>query len=248
MVIDSEEIVPVLLRRRTSSLNQGLLEVTTGVTVTPPVPPPLTVRVIGVDRVRPPPVPLMVMVVEPKTAVPDAVKVTVLLVPVVEDGLKLAITPVGNPVALIATLLAKPPVRVIVIALVPLAPWLIVRLVGLVESEKSGVAGAFTVRLIDVVRVKPPPVPVTITVAGPVAAVVEAARVRVVLVPVVEVGLKLAVTPLGRPLALKATLPVNPFKRVTVMVLVPLAPRLTVKLEGLDESEKSGLEVVLSSP
>src|SRR5262249_18102134 len=54
---------------------------------------------------------------------------------------KLAVTPVGNPLALNVTSPVKPPLRVIVIALVPLAPRLTVRLAGLPESAKSGVAG-----------------------------------------------------------------------------------------------------------
>jgi len=80
---------------------------------------------------------------------------------------------------------------------------------------------------------------VTVTVADPVAAELEAARVSVVLLPVAGVGLKLPVTPLGSPLAVKATLPVKPPVRVIVTVLVPLAPWLTVRLVGLAESEKS---------
>ena len=57
----------------------------------------------------------------------------------------------------------------------------------------------------------------------PVVAVAEAVKVRV-LVPVVEAGLKLAVTPDGSPPALRATLPVKPPTGVTVMVLVPVPP------------------------
>jgi hypothetical protein len=71
--------------------------------------------------------------------VPEAANVNTLLVPDVEGGLKLAVTPLGSPLALKATLLAKPPVGVMVIVLVPLAPRLTVRLVGLGASEKSGV-------------------------------------------------------------------------------------------------------------
>jgi len=73
------------------------------------------------------------------------------------------------------------------------------------------------------VCVSEPLVPVTVTVAAPVAAVAEAVKVRV-LVPVVDVGLKLAVTPLGKPLALRATLPVKPLPGVTVTVLVAVPP------------------------
>ena len=66
-------------------------------------------------------------------------------------------------------------------------------------------------------------VPVTVTVAAPVVAVLDAARVSV-LVLVVQVGLNVAVTPVGNPVAANATLPVNPPDGVTVNVLVPLAP------------------------
>src|SRR5215813_4740569 len=158
----------VLLRLMACSLNQGPFELITGVTVTPPVPPPLsfTVRLIGVVLVRPPPVPVTVTVAAPRVAAPEAVNVNTALVPVAEAGLKLAVTPLGNPLALNATLPVNPPLRVIVIALVPLAPRLIVRLEGLGESEKSGVCGWATVRLIVAVRVSPPLVPVTVIVAA----------------------------------------------------------------------------------
>ena len=64
----------------------------------------------------------MVTVAGPSVAVVEAVKVTVLLVPVVEAGLKLGVTPVGKPLALNATAFENPPVRVIVIALDAFAP------------------------------------------------------------------------------------------------------------------------------
>jgi hypothetical protein len=63
-----------------------------------------------------------------------------------------------------------------------------------------------------------------VTFAEPAVAALEAVKVTVELVPVVDVGLKLAVTPLGNPLALKATLLVNPPTRVRVSVLAALAP------------------------
>src|SRR5262245_31199007 len=215
-----------LLRLMACSLNQGPFELITGVTVTPPVPPPasFTVRLIDVVRVRPPPVPVTVTVAAPRVAALVAVNVNTLLVPVAGFEPKLALTPLGNPLALKVTPPVKPPVRVTVIVLVPLAPRVTVRLVGLAVSEKSGVCAWPTVRLIVVVRVRPPPVPVTVTVAAPRVAALVALKVSVLLVPVVEVGLKLALTPLGNPLALKATLLVNPFRRVMVIALVPLAP------------------------
>ena len=62
---------------------------------------------------------------------------------------------------------------------------------------------------IPVVAVMLPEVPVTITSPIPMVALELAANVRM-LAPVVETGLKDAVTPLGRPDATRLTLPVNP--------------------------------------
>jgi hypothetical protein len=67
-------------------------------------------------------------------------------------------------------------------------------------------------------------VPVTVTFAVPVVAAEDADRVNTVLVPVVLVGLKLAVTPDGSVLVVNATEPAKPPVRVMVTVLVPLAP------------------------
>jgi hypothetical protein len=78
------------------------------------------------------------------------------------------------------------------------------------------------------------PVTVTVTVAG--VAVLLAVSVNV-LVLVVLVGLKEAVTPLGRPDADKVTLPLKPFCGVTVIMLVPLAPCKMLRLPGEAERE-----------
>ena len=86
-------------------------------------------------------------------------------------------------------------------------------------------------RLIVVVCVKLPDVPVIVTVTVPVVAALLAVSVNV-LVAVAGFGLKDAVTPLGRPDADKLTLPLKPFCGVTVIVLVPLAPCAMVKLFG----------------
>jgi hypothetical protein len=67
-----------------------------------------------------------------------------------------------------------------------------------------------------------PDLPVIVIVKVPSVAVLLAVSVRV-LVPVVLLGLNAAVTPLGKPVAERLTLPLNPFSGVTVMVLVPLA-------------------------
>ncbi len=75
-------------------------------------------------------------------------------------------------------------------------------------------------------------VPVTVTVAGPRVAVLEAVKVSVLLLPVVEPGLKAAVTPAGKPLALNVTLPVKPPVRVMLIALVPVLPCTTATLLG----------------
>src|ERR1041385_6993455 len=90
---------------------------------------------------------------------------------------------------------------------------------------------AVTVRAIVVVLVKVPDVPVIVTVPAPVVAVLLAVTVKM-LVVAAGVGLKDAVTPLGRRNGEKLTLPLKPFRGVTVIVLVPLPPCVRVKLLG----------------
>src|SRR5580698_666871 len=105
---------------------------------------------------------------------------------------------------------------------------------------KFGVAVEFTVSARVVVAVKLPEVPVMVTVADPVVAVLLAVRVST-LVPVVGFVPNAAVTPLGRPDAASVTLPVNPPASVTVMVLVPLPPCVIDRLLGESESVKLGV-------
>jgi len=84
---------------------------------------------------------------------------------------------------------------------------------------------------------KLPDVPVMVTVTVPVVVVLLAASVSVLAV-VVLLGLNVAVTPPGRPEADKLTLPLKPFCGVTVIVLAPLVPCVTVKLLGEAEIVK----------
>jgi hypothetical protein len=86
-----------------------------------------------------------------------------------------------------------------------------------------------TVRATVAVCESVPLVPVIVTVDEPAAAEVEAVNVAVS-------PLKLTVTPVGRPLAVKVTVPVKPPVGVTVIVLVPVPP--TVTLAAVAESEK----------
>jgi hypothetical protein len=73
----------------------------------------------------------------------------------------------------------------------------------------------------------------------PVVAVLLAVNVRT-LVDVVGFVPNAAVTPLGRAEVDSVTDPVKPFDGVTVIVLLPLVPCLTVKLAGEADSEKLG--------
>jgi hypothetical protein len=91
------------------------------------------------------------------------------------------------------------------------------------------------VRETVVLFVKLPEVPVMVTVAGPATAVLVADSVNV-LVLAAGLGLKAAVTPVGKPVADKVTLPLKPFSGETVMVLEPLPPCAIVKLFGEAES------------
>jgi len=188
------------------------------------------VRKTEVEFVKVPEVPVMVTVTVTGAAVVLAASVSV-LAPAVLVGLNEAVTPLGRPEVDKVTLPLKPFCGVTVMVLVPLVPWVIAKLLGNAESTKFGTGTGFTVRETVVAFVKVPEKPVMVTVAVPVVAVLLAVSVNV-LVPVVPVGLKEAVTPLGRPEADKLTLPLKPFCGVTVMVLVPLAPWVIVKLLG----------------
>ena len=96
---------------------------------------------------------------------------------------------------------------------------------GETEILNPPVTGAVTVSEKVAVCVMPPPTPDTVMVYVP-AAVVEATVSDKVDVPepVIEVGLKVPVTPVGRPLTDKATAESNPSTTVDVMVELPLEP------------------------
>ena len=108
------------------------------------------------------------------------------------------------------------------------------------ELARSCVAAAeLIVRLRLTVCVRLPDVPVTVTVTVPVAAVPLAESVKALLAVVLD-GLKLAVTPEGKPEADRLTLLLKPFTGLTVIVLAPLLPCVMLKLLGEAESEKPG--------
>jgi hypothetical protein len=188
----------------------------------------LTVRAMVVLCVSEPEVPVTVTVAAPTVAEAEAVSVRVEVTLPFATGVtglveNAAVTPLGNPVADNVVAALKLPVLVMVIVLVPLAPWVTVTEAGEAAIVKFGVAVALTVRASVVVAVRLPDVPVIVTVDVPVVAVLLAVSVSTLL-PVVGFVPNAAVTPLGRPDAASVTLPVNPFTSVTVMVLVPLLP------------------------
>jgi len=193
-----------------------------------------------------PEVPVIVTVAAPTVAVEEAVSVSVEVTLPLAGGVtglveNAAVTPLGNPVALNVVAESNPPVLVMVIVLVPLAPWVTVTEVGDAAMVKFGVAVEFTVNARVVVAVRLPEVPVIVTVADPVVAVLLAVSVST-LVPVVGFVPNAAVTPLGRPDAARVTLPENPPTSVTVIVLVPLLPCVIVRLLGESDKVKLGVE------
>ena len=86
-----------------------------------------------------------------------------------------------------------------------------------------------------------PEVPVTVTAKVPIACVPVADRVKR-LVDVAGFVPKMALTPLGKPDAVKLTVLLNPFRGLIVMVVKPAAPWRKVKLVGDAERVKLGCD------
>jgi hypothetical protein len=135
-----------------------------------------------------------------------AVKVSELVVLVIAE-LKVAVTPVGSPVAVRATLLLTPFASVTPMVLLAVPPTRRVRLLAEDERLKLG-TGMVNAMVVAPVRV--PEVPVTVTVCVPVTAVLPGVSVSVLLLLVLA-GLNVAVTPLGSPDAARFTLLLKPF-------------------------------------
>ena len=188
--------------------------------------------------VKLPEIPVMVTVTVPVVAAPVAVSVK-LLAAVVGLVLNDGVTPLGSPEADKLTLPLKLFCGVTEMVLVPLAPCMTLRVLGEAERAKFGTRTAVTVRLMVVVFVKLPEIPVMVTVTVPVVAVPVAVSVNV-LEAVAGLALNNGVTPLGSPEADKLTPLLKPFCGVTEMVLVPLAPCIIVKLLGDADRVKFG--------
>lgn len=205
----------------------------------------LIVRATGVVSVSPPPVPVTVTVAVPSVAELDAVSVsTALPAPVILDGLKAAVRPKGNPLADKLMALLNPPETVLETVVVPALPCATVRAAGFAVSVKLGFPPPeVTVRVIATVSVIPAPVPVMVMEVVPATAVLPAVRVSVELPapPVKLEGLNAAVTPVGRPLALKETVLSKPPETLLVITELTAFPAATLTVEGFALSVKLGL-------
>ena len=161
------------------------------------------VRVVVADRL--PEVPVIVNVLAPMPAVLLANSVRVLVL-VVGLGEKLPVTPFGKPDTVRFTLPLNPYAGDTSIIAVTDFPWPTFKELG----PKRVKLGPWMESDSVVVSVRSPEVPVIVSALVPPLAVLLAVSVRV-LAPVVEVGEKEAVTPLGKPDTERFTLPLNPY-------------------------------------
>lgn len=165
--------------------------------------------------VKLPDFPVMVMVEGPVAAEVEAKKFTELLPDV--TGLKVAVTPGGRPDADSVTAPVKPD-RAIPAAALDARGTL--RVAGV--TVRVTLDGGVTVSAMVATAFKAPEVPVIVIVDAPAAAVLAAARVKV-LAPDLT-ALKVAVTPLGSPDAVRVTAAVNPLWGRMAMVLTAVDP------------------------
>jgi hypothetical protein len=200
----------------------------------------VTVKETPVECVADGAVPVTVSVYVPAAAVP-ALTVSAEDPPAVTlPGFNEAVAPLGTPLTLSETASAEPLVTAVEIVDVPLAPCATVSDAGLAEMEKSFAGGgALTVSAMVVACVAETPVPVTVSVYAP-AAAVPAFTVSVDDAPAVTIpGLNEAVAPAGNPLMLNEIDCAEPLVTAVEIVDVPLPPAARVSEEGLAEIEKS---------
>jgi hypothetical protein len=149
-------------------------------------------------------------------ALPVSVSVQATVPAAVRDGeLQLAVKPLGNPEARVmvdpaaAVLATTPPTGVAVTVAVVLASERAAIVVG--ETLNCTLGAAFTCKVICLLAETLSPVAVTVTVAEPVTADEDAAKVRVEVPDSFErvrgLVLQIAVAPVGRPVTLNVTAP-----------------------------------------
>lgn len=174
----------------------------------------------------------------------------------IEVGLRLhvgrSLAPRGDEVMaqVRVTVPANPfvPTTLIVPVFPVVAPGLrVMEVVPPVPAVKLGSAVMVSATLVFALNV--PEVPVTVTVTGVEVTVAEVLAVRVsTWDPTVEPAAKEAVTPSGRPLAARETVPENPPTSVKVTVVVPSPPWATDTVVGEAERVKPGAAVTMIDP
>jgi hypothetical protein len=179
---------------------------------------PCTTSVTVAECVRVPLVPVIVRVYVPAGVV-DAVETVSVALPEPETdaGLKLAEAPVGNPPTDRLAVPVKPFTALIDVVYVALLPCATVCELGVAEMLKSD--GPCTINVTVPVCVRVPLVPVIVSVYVPAGVVVAVVTDNVELPePETDVGLRLAVAPVGNPLTLRFTVSVKPFSALSVVV------------------------------
>jgi len=145
--------------------------------------------------------------------------------PVTVGGEKLAVAPVGNPLALSVTTPVNPFSAAMLAVYVVALPTVTVRVPGLPEIVKYAGGGAFSTKLTVVVCVTLPLMPLSVNVEVPTGVLPVVVTVNVEFpAPITVAGEKLAVAPVGNPLALNVTTPVNPFSAAMLAVYVAALP------------------------
>lgn len=187
--------------------------------------------------VKPPPVPVTVIVCLP-FGVPAATAIVITECPepgaAMDLGLKVTVTPLPSPDADKEIAESKPPETAVVILTEAEAPASRPTVVG--DAVMVKLAADVTVRVTVVVSTMLPEVPVTVIVYVPAATDEPTVSVsEEVPAPVIEVGLKTAVTPVGWPLAVKVIAESNP--PVTALVMVELAEPPATTVRALGEAE-----------
>ena len=162
----------------------------------------------------------------------------------IDVGLNVAVTPAGNPEAESATAELKPPLTVVETVVLPELPCATDKLAGETLMAKLGAVAGFTVSATVVVWVTPPPVAVMVTLDVPAVAVLLAVNVRLEFpLPgaAMDAGLKLAVTPAGRPEAERLTAELNPPEPVVETVVLAELPCVMERLVSAVLKAKSGV-------
>ncbi len=194
-----------------------------------------------VVAVRLPDLPVIVTAALPAVAELAVAIFTALLPDVIAP--KVTVTPFGRPDADSVTAPVKPDISVMAMLLVPVDPRVTVKVAGVAARVNPG--GGLTVRATVALLLSAPDVPVTVMMDVPAGALLAAERVSVLMADFT--ALKVAVTPLGRPDAASATVPLKPKRLVMAMVLAPLAPGVTLNAVGVAARVKAGCGAIVSA-